>query len=70
MNAVEQRTAQNCTFETLHRVYFCDAWRTQPVLGAPESDLVLPPHPGLLTQAVTGRHETQRRRSSPSQMLP
>ena len=50
MNAVEQRTAQNCTFETLHRVYFCDAWRTQPVLGAPESDLVLPPHPGLLTQ--------------------
>ena len=32
------------TISTIH------AWRTQPVLGAPESDLVLPPHPGLLTQ--------------------
>ena len=31
-------------------IYFYDAWRTQPVLGAPESDLVLPPYPGLLTQ--------------------
>ena len=50
MNAVEQRTAQDYTFEALHRIYFYDAWRTQPVLGAPESDLVLPPHPGLLTQ--------------------
>ena len=50
MNAVEQRTAQDYTFEALHRIYFYDAWRTEPVLGAPESDLVLPPHPGLLTQ--------------------
>ena len=50
MNAVEQRTAQDYTFEALHRIYFYDAWRTQPVLGAPESDLVLLPHPGLLTQ--------------------
>ena len=50
MNAGEQRTAQDYTFEALHRIYFYDAWRTQPVLGAPESDLVLPPHPGLLTQ--------------------
>ena len=49
MNAVEQRTAQDYTFEALHRIYFYDAWRTQPVLGAPESDLALPPHPGLLT---------------------
>ena len=47
---MEQRKAQDCTFEALHRIYFHDAWRTQPVLGAPESDLVLPPHPGLLTQ--------------------
>ena len=31
-----------------HRVYFYDAWRVQPVLDAPESDLVLPPKPGLL----------------------
>ena len=34
------------TFEALHRVYFYDAWRVQPVLDAPESDLVLPPKSG------------------------
>ena len=38
----------NYTFEALHRVYFYDAWRVQPVLDAPESELVLPPQPGLL----------------------
>ena len=44
----EQRSAQDYTFEALHRVYFYDAWRVQPVLDAPDSDLVLPPKPGLL----------------------
>ena len=44
----EQRSAQDYTFEALRRVYFYDAWRVQPVLDAPESDLVLPPQPGLL----------------------
>ena len=44
----EQRSAQDYTFEALHRVYFYDAWRVQPVLDAPESELVLPPQPGLL----------------------
>ena len=44
----EQRSAQDFTFEALHQVYFYDAWRVQPVLDAPESDLVLPPKPGLL----------------------
>ena len=44
----ELRSAQDYTFEALHRVYFYDAWRVQPVLDAPESDLVLPPQPGLL----------------------
>ena len=29
-------------------MYFCDAWRVQPVLDAPGSELVLPPQPGLL----------------------
>ena len=46
----EQRSAQDYTFEALHRVYFYDAWRVQPVLDAPESELVLPPQPGLLAQ--------------------
>ena len=43
----EQRSAQDYTFEALHRVYFYDAWRAQPVLDAPGSELVLPPQPGL-----------------------
>ena len=29
-------------------MYFYDAWRVQPVLDAPGSELVLPPQPGLL----------------------
>ena len=44
----EQRSAQDYTFEALRRVYFYDAWRVQPVLDAPGSELVLPPQPGLL----------------------
>ena len=47
-SAREQRSAQDYTFEALHRVYFYDAWRVQPVLDDPESDLVLPPKRGLL----------------------
>ena len=47
-NTAEQRKAQDYTFEALHRVYFYDAWRAQPVLNAPGSGLVLPPQPGLL----------------------
>ena len=31
-------------------MYFYDAWRVQPVLDAPGSELVLPPQPGLLVQ--------------------
>ena len=44
----EQRSAQDYAFEALHRVYFCDAWRAQPVLDAIGSDLILPSRPGLL----------------------
>ena len=43
----KQRSAQDCTFEALHRVYFYDAWRVL-ILDAPGSELVLPPQPGLL----------------------
>ena len=46
----EQRSAQDYTFEALHRVYFYDAWRVQPVLDAPDSDLILPSQPGLLVR--------------------
>ena len=34
-NTAEQRKAQDHTFEALRHVYFCDAWRAQPVLNAP-----------------------------------
>ena len=44
----EQRSAQDYAFEALHRVYFHDAWRAQPVLDAMGSDLILPSRPGLL----------------------
>ena len=44
----EQRSAQDYAFEALHRVYFYDAWRAQPVLDAIGSDLILPSRPGLL----------------------
>ena len=37
----EQRSAQDYAFEALHRVYFYDAWRAQPVLDAIGSDLIL-----------------------------
>ena len=47
-NTREQRSAQDYTFEALHRVYFYDAWRAQPVLDAIDSDLILPSRPGLL----------------------
>ena len=46
----EQRSAQDYAFEALHRVYFYDAWRAQPVLDAIGSDLILPSRPGLLVQ--------------------
>ena len=49
-NTAEQRKAQDYIFEALHRVYFYDAWRPQPVLDFPGSELVLPPKPGLLVQ--------------------
>ena len=39
-------------------MYFYDAWRPEPVLGAPGSDLVLPPEAGL---SVHGCYWPQQR---------
>ena len=66
---MEQRKAQDYTFEALHRVYFYDAWRTQPVLSAPESDLVAAATWPLDTAAI-GRSGVHRTMFSPSLMLP
>lgn len=49
-STAEQRKALAYTFEALHRIYFYHAWRPQPVLDAPGSELALPPTPGLLVQ--------------------
>ena len=46
--AEESRKAQDYTVEALHRVCFYDAWRPEPVLDVPGSELVLPPEVGLL----------------------
>ena len=46
--AETSRKAQDYSFEALHRIYFYDAWRPEPVLDAPGSELVLPPAAGLL----------------------
>ena len=48
-DTAEHRKAQDYTFEPLHRIYFYDAWRPDPVLDSPGSELVLPPKAGLLT---------------------
>ena len=47
-NTAEHRKAQDHTFEALHRVYCFDAWRPEPVLDVPGSELILPPKAGLL----------------------
>ena len=60
----EQRSAQDYAFEALHRVYFYDAWRAQPVLDAIGSDLILPSRPGLLCMAAAGLGQVCRQMSS------
>ena len=35
-------------FEALHKIYFYDAWRCEPVLDRAGSSLLLPPAPGML----------------------
>ena len=54
------------SFEALHRVHFCDAWRVQPVLDAPGSELVLPPQLGLLVHGCFGLSQVQYLMSSVS----
>ena len=40
--------AREYQFESLHKIYFYDAWRWKIELNQPESPLRLPPRPGLL----------------------
>ena len=43
-----RKAQEDYNFEALHRVYFYDAWRPEPILDLPGSELVLPPAAGLL----------------------
>ena len=52
-SATQGKKAQAYRFEALRKIYFYDAWRQEPLLNAPGSDLVLPPEAGLL---VHGRY--------------
>ena len=40
--------AKEYQFESLHKIYFYDAWRWKIELNLPDSPLRLPPRPGLL----------------------
>ena len=53
------KKAQAYRFEALHKIYFYDAWRQEPLLNAPGSDLVLPPEEGLLIQGCYWPKQTE-----------
>ena len=46
--AEPSRKGQDYSFEAVHRIYFYNAWRPEPVLDTPGSELVLPPEAGRL----------------------
>ena len=48
---------QDCRFEALHKIYFYDAWRSEPELDREDSSLLLPPAPGMLQHGCYWRPE-------------
>ena len=42
-------------FEALHKIYFYDAWRSEPILDRENSSLLLPPAPGMLQEGCYWR---------------
>ena len=42
-------------FEALHKIYFYDAWRNEPILNRENSSLLLPPAPGMLQEGCYWR---------------
>ena len=48
--------AKEYQFESLHKIYFYDAWRWKIELNQPESPLHLPPSPGLLQNGCYWYH--------------
>ena len=49
--------AKEYQFESLHKIYFYDAWRWKIELNQPESSLHLPPRPGLLQNGCCWRQQ-------------
>ena len=54
---MSQTKTKEYQFEALHEIYFYDAWRSQPELGAKGSSLHPPPRPGLLEAGCCWRQE-------------
>ena len=52
--------AKDYQFESLHKIYFYDAWRWKIELNQPESPLRLPPQPGLLQNGCYWQHPPER----------
>ena len=68
--------AKEYQFESLHKIYFYDAWRWKIELNQPESPLHLPPRPGLLQNGCYWRqplehpaNATQLHNTQPSAAL-
>ena len=57
MLAVAFVKAKEYQFESLHKIYFYDAWRWKIELNQPESPLHLPPRPGLLQNGCYRRQQ-------------
>ena len=47
--------ARRYQFEALHKIYFYDAWRNEPILNRENSPLLLPPAPGMLQEGCYWR---------------
>ena len=52
--------AKGYQFESLHTIYFYDAWRWKIELNQPGSPLCLPPRPGLLQNGCYGQPTPER----------
>ena len=52
--------AKDYQFESLHKIYFYDAWRWKIELNQPGSSLRLPPRPGLLQNGCYWQHPPER----------
>ena len=60
---------QDCRFEALHKIYFYDAWRSDPILNAEGSDLLLPPEKAFFGGGALAR-TPHKKQTPPSRLYP